>query len=211
MDDCYEIPDDVWEERCQWCIHRTGNENRKIPKAWAFRYQHDKDKPCRIMGIAKMDEIPGECRSFAPNKIYGICMTCEHDNCFHEGFCLHDGQPNKRQVYIGQGYQNEAYYGVHRLSTCDAYTPSPFWFDTMRRQAAEGKIPRNFNPETMEPIGKGFGFEKTMHAIDAWERVENELKRENERREAARMRKLAEETAKASGQIAGQISMFQEE
>lgn len=201
----YVIPDDVWEGRCRWCIHRTAEENRKIPRAWIYQYRHDRDKPCRILGVAHPDEIPGECKSFAPNEIYGICATCEHDNSFHEGFCLHDGQPNKRQVYIGQGYQNEAYWGVHRLSTCDAYTPDPAWFDTMRRQAAEGRIPRNFNPETMKPIGDGF--EETKAALAAWESAENAIRQEKERHEAERMRKLAEDTAKATGQIAGQMAM----
>ena len=83
--------------------------------------------------------------------------------------------------------------------------PDPAWFDTMRRQAAEGRIPRNFNPETMKPIGDGF--EETKAALAVWESAENAIRQEKERQEAERMRKLAEDTAKATGQIAGQMAM----
>jgi len=207
MSDILRIPDDVWEGRCQWCIHRTGDENRTVPRFWTVSGAHAKDIPCRIMGICRCDEIPGECKSFSPNHIYGICATCRFNNSFHEGFCTRDGQPNKRQVYIGQGYAKEAYWGVHRLSTCDNYSPDPMWIDTMRRQAAEGRIPRNFNPETMKPIGEGFA--ETKAAMAAWESAEEALKREKASLEAARMRKLAEDTAKATGQIAGQMTFWE--
>ena len=75
----------------------------------------------------------------------------------------------------------------------------------MRREAAEGKIPRNFNPETMQPIGEGF--EETKAAIAAWEKVEMALNREKAKAEEARNRKIAEDLARASGQIAGQTVM----
>jgi len=203
----YKIPDDVWEGRCRWCIHRVADENKAFPKEHVWKSFYDKDRPCRIMSICRPDEIEGECKNFAPNWIFGICMTCEHDNCLHGGFCFADEQPNYRQVYIGEGYQNEAYYGVHRLSTCDNYSPDPAWFDTMRRQAAEGKIPRNFNPETMKPIGEGFA--ETKDAIRAWESAEKAYQKEQERKEAARLRKLAEDTAKATGQVAGQMTFWE--
>lgn len=205
MTTIYEIPDDVWEGRCQWCVHRQGNENRKIPAAWMWRYCHDQDKPCRIMSVSRPNDIPGECRSFAPNHIFGICATCKHDSSFGEDHCDRDGQPNKRQVFIGQGYQDEAYWGVHRLSTCDGYEPDSDWFDIMRREAAEGKIPRNFNPETMQPIGDGF--EETKAALTAWEKFEEDLNREREQKEAERRRKKAERIAEETGQIPGQTVM----
>ena len=201
----YEIPDDVWEGRCQWCRHRQGNENRKIPGAWLGMYAHDKDLPCRIMSVSRPNDILGECRSFAPNHIYGICATCKHDSIFGEDHCDRDEQPNKRQVFIGQGYQNEAYWGVHCLSTCDNYEPDSDWFDIMRREAAEGKIPKNFNPETMQPVGEGF--EETVAAIAAWEKVEDGLNREKAREEAAMEQKFAEALARANGQVVGQTEM----
>ena len=206
METIYEIPEDVWEGRCQWCRHRQGNENRKVPAAWLGVYAHDKDLPCRIMSVSRPNDILGECRSFAPNHIYGICATCKNDSIFEEkGYCDKDEQPNKRQVFVGQGYKNEAYWGVHRLSTCDGYEPDSDWFDFMRREAAEGKIPRNFNPETMKPIGEGF--EETKAAIAAWEKVEMALNREKAKAQEARDRKIAEDLARASGQIAGQTVM----
>ena len=205
MIDILRIPDDVWEGRCQWCIHRTGDENRTVPRFWTVSGAHAKDIPCRIMGICRCDEIPGECKSFSPNHIYGICATCEYDNVFHEGFCLHDGQPDRRQVYIGQGYRNEAYWGVHRLSTCSAYSPDPEWIDAMRREAAEGKIPRNFNPETMKPVGEGF--EETKAAIRAWEDADLAYAKDRERAEAEKRRRLAEKIAADTNQVVGQTSM----
>jgi hypothetical protein len=201
----YRIPDDVWEGRCRWCVHRVAEQNKAFTQDMVWKSFYDKEKPCRIISICRADEIEGECGSFTPNHIYGICMTCKHDNYFHEGFCEAEERPNYRQVYIGQGYQNEAYYGGHRLSTCDNYSPAPMWIDTMRRQAAEGRIPRNFNPETMKPIGDGFA--ETKDAIRAWENAEEAYRKEHERKEAARLRKLAEDTAKATGQVTGQMTM----
>jgi len=205
MSDFCRIPDDVWEGRCKWCIHKNLDENRMVPNVWLYSSAHDKDRPCRIMGTSRPDEIPGECKNFSPNYIFGICATCRFDNCFHEGFCTRSEQPNKRQVYIGQGYAKEAYWGVHRLSTCDAYEPDPSWTHTMRKQALEGKIPRNFNPETMEPIGEGF--EETKAAIRAWADADLEHAREKERAEAEKRRRLAERIAEDTNQVVGQMAM----
>lgn len=207
MNDRCEIPGDVWEGRCQWCVHRQGSENRAIPKAWIGRYQHDKDRPCRIMGISRPGEIEGECKNFAPHQIYGICKTCRHNNCFHEGYCLHDGQPNKRQVYIGQSaYNHKAnYWQVHELSTCDAYEPDAYWFETMRRQALEGKIPRNFNPVTMAPVGEGFA--ETKAAIQAWTDADLAYSMDKERAEAEKRRRMAERIAADTNQLVGQMTM----
>lgn len=205
MNDILKIPDDVWEGRCQWCFHRVSDENRAIPYSWTYQCFHQKDLPCRIISICRCDDIPGECKSFTPHHIYGICMTCRHDNYFHEGFCTRDEQPNKRQVFIGQGYQNEPYYGCHRLSTCDAYEPNPIWFETMRKQALEGKIPRNFNPETMEPVGEGF--EETQAAIRAWKDADLAYAKDRERAEKEKRRRLAEKIAADTNQVVGQTAM----
>ena len=204
MDEFLSIPEKVWEGRCRWCIHRLAEENQPVPKLWVYRY---KNLPCRIMGLARCDEVDGECLSFAPNWIYGICKTCENNNCFHPGYCLLDDQPNKRQVYIGQHAYNHKpdYWHVHELSTCDAYSPSGAWIETMRRQALEGKIPRNFNPETMKPVGEGL--EETKAAIRAWSDADLEQAKDAEAREAEKKRRLAEQIARDTNQLVGQMTM----
>lgn len=132
-----KIPDDVFETRCRYCMHgRPEGGNKDIPEAWIFAQSHRKDLSCNI---------------------FGICYTCEHNNSFCAGFCTRAKQPNKRQIFIGNGGLGGAakpdYWKEHVLSTCDAYSPSHNWIDIMQKQAAEGKIPRNFDPETMKPIG----------------------------------------------------------
>ena len=80
------------------------------------------------MGISQCNKVKGECLSFLPNYIFGICSTCQHNNMF------------------------------------------------MKKEAAEGRIPRNFNPETMQAIGAD---EETVSA-EAWteiERMQQETKK----------------------------------
>ena len=201
-----QIPEDVFEGRCRWCVHRQLDENKPFDKSMIYRSWYSKENvPCRIYGIARCNDLPGECMSFAPNQIYGICKTCEYNNSFHEGYCTRDEQPNKRQVYIGhKAYTYKAdYWQTHELSTCDGYAPSHFWIDTMKQQAAEGKIPRNFDPETMKMIEPHQ--ENQMAA--KWEEIDRlrkeEAEREKRRKEQEKMRAAAE----AGEQIPGQVSI----
>lgn len=201
MGDVIRIPDDVFENRCRWCVHRIAEQNRDVER-WETHTGREsvvKTLPCRILGIVRPGEIPGECGSFSPHNIYGICATCEHDNMFHDGFCLEDNQPNKRQVYIGEGYQRKEYWGVHRLSTCDGYTPDPRKFERMRNEAAEGLIPQNFDPETMKPIEET----KKNEVAEMWTALENATELAKAVKKAERERIAAE----LNGQIYGQISM----
>lgn len=154
-----KITDEVFENRCRYCIHGSPEAgNKDIRKEWIYSQFYRKDLSCRIFGISRFDEVPGECLDFSPHHIFGICYTCEYDNCFHEPtYCTRAEQPNKRQVFIGNGGLGGAhhpnYWKNHVLSTCDAYMPNHNWLDIMCREAADGKIPRNFDPETMKPVG----------------------------------------------------------
>lgn len=203
MNDKIRIPDDVWTERCQWCVHRQTSENRTVEKweCYSSRLDIDRSKPCRIMSIARFADIPGECKSFAPHNIYGLCMTCKHDSIFQQDrdYCKIDERPNYRQIYIGIGYQEKAYWGIHRLSTCDNYEPSEVHIEGMREDAARGKIPRNFDPETMKPIGEA----QQNETAEKWAAIENELAAEDRRTKAAREAAMAER----DGQIPGQVSI----
>ena len=134
----FTIPDDVWETRCQLCIHKNAEKNVSIP-LWAVNSPHYSDVvPCLIMGVCRPNDRPGECMSFAPRiDCYGICGSCKHDNCFHEGFCMKDNHAPERRVYYGQTYGGDAkkldYWGRHYLSVCDDYEP-----DEYARRANDG-------------------------------------------------------------------------
>ena len=181
-----KIPDDVFEKRCKYCIHYTGGENADVPASRMFK---TKDHACHIFGISQCDQIPGECKSFHPNHIFGICYTCQFNNSFHEGFCTRNEQPNKRQIYVGFGGLNREYFGTHCLSTCEAYRPNAYWLDIMQKQAAEGKIPRNFDPETFKP-------------------TENTPENEVARKWAEIEREQAQKKIEARIPEAGEISIF---
>ena len=127
----YRIPDDVWEGRCQLCVHKHAQENVPIPQWAVHKYSYDKIIPCRIMGLSLFDRMPGECLNFAPRmEVEGICNSCRHDSYFHEGFCMKEGHAEQRRVYWGKDYGGDKrkidYYARHRLSVCDDYEPNEF-------------------------------------------------------------------------------------
>lgn len=152
-----KIPEDVFLNRCRWCRHgSTKNGNNEIPDEHIYKARYRDLMPCQIMGISHPCEIPGECTTFTPRFMYGLCNTCEYSTPYGANFCRRKEQPNKQQLFIGNsfacGTTDPDYWGKHMLSTCDAYRPNPYWYDTMRRDAAAGLIPRNFDPDTMQPI-----------------------------------------------------------
>lgn len=129
----YQIPQDVWETRCIHCEHKNGKENVQIPMWAIHKAQYEKIIPCRIMAILGrgLDEMPGECMSFAPRiETYGICYTCRHDSHFNEGFCDREEHAPERRVYYGGHYggdeKNRDYWGRHRFCTCDDYEPNQY-------------------------------------------------------------------------------------
>ena len=124
----YTIPEDVWETRCIHCQHKNADENTPIPHWAMWKYMYDKIIPCRVMGIARMHDRPGECMSFTPKYgTYGICESCKHNNCFFDEFCMKEDHAPQRRVYYGTDYGGDErkidYYSRHRLSVCDDYEP----------------------------------------------------------------------------------------
>ena len=124
----YVIPDDVWENRCRYCAHKHAKENRPIPISIINKCFYENVIPCQILSICKPDRMPGECLSFTPYNVYGLCCTCEHDNMFCEGFCRKPDHAPERRVCYGGNYggdeRNVDYWGRHRFSVCDDYTPN---------------------------------------------------------------------------------------
>lgn len=128
----YQIPQDVWENRCQICAHKNAGENRPIPLWAVHSYRFDKVIPCRIMSISRPNDRPGECMSFTPRHgLEGICETCKYNNYFHEGFCTKEGHAPQHRVYYGGNYGGDErkldYYGRHRFSVCDDYVFDGVW------------------------------------------------------------------------------------
>ena len=125
------IPGNVWETRCVHCVHKNAEKNVPVPAWAAFKYRYDKILPCRIMGICRANDRPGECMSFAPRSdCSGICATCEHNNPFFDGFCTKADHAPERRVFYWMDYGGDArnvdYWGRHALSVCDDYEPNEF-------------------------------------------------------------------------------------
>lgn len=202
-----KIPDDVYSTRCQFCHHRRlGAENKEIPDDKLFVYVWTKDAPCGIIGISKCDKVPGECLSFTPNPMYGICQYCEFNNPFHDGYCTFPSGPvNKRRVFLGWGgggYQND-YWGEHTLFTCDRYRTSEYWKDIIMREVLRGRAPANFDPDTWEPLTK---LEGTVVA-QQWEK----LQVEERAKETAKAKTSEEQKAISHPDDIGQLSLFEME
>lgn len=166
-----KIPDDVFQNRCQYCHHgRPGAENLEIPNDKLFYHYWVKDSPCQIIGIAQCGKVQGECLSFAPNPMFGICLYCEFTNQFHDGYCTFPGGPkNKRRVFLGENCLAE-YYRDHGLSICDHYRPSSYWKDIIMRYTLEGRAPQNFDPDTWKPLERIDGAAAAKHWAELQEK-----------------------------------------
>lgn len=193
------IPNNVYLTRCRFCIHgRPHTENREIPEDKLFYYCWTKDAPCRIIGIAQCMEISGECLSFKPNAMFGICQFCAFNNPFCNGYCTFPGGPqNKRKVFLGYSCRGD-YWSEHALSTCDRYQTEHTCKHLIMRNILDGSAPANFDPDTWEPLGDVAG----TAAARRWEEMQ-----------AKRAAELAAERKKSGKFEDGemQLSMFDAE
>ena len=80
-----KIPDNIYETRCQWCEFRQGDENEAVPDYLVLAPSHHDNLPCSILSIARWED--GECCSFHPNYVFGICLSCVHRNTFFPENC----------------------------------------------------------------------------------------------------------------------------
>ena len=180
-----KIPDNVFETRCRWCIHgRPENENREVPDEQRFSSRYHDTFPCGILGISQANKVPGECMSFHPNWIFGICGTCMWSNQFHDGFCTRPSGPeNKRVVFLGREFIPDDYW-THYRSTCDRYKVRESVKELIMRDVLRGRSPANFDPITWEPLTQIEG----TPAAEQWKKMQEEA-----RRAAEEVQRAAEE------------------
>lgn len=164
-----KIPDDVFQTRCRYCIHgRPGKENKEIPDDKLFLNFWTEQAPCRILGISQCDKVQGECLSFHPRKMFGICQFCAFTTSFADGYCrFPKGPMNKRRVFLG--HCGSEYYTEHALFTCDRYQAHPWCKESIMKNTLAGLAPANFDPDTWEAIERieGTAAEKQWETLKA--------------------------------------------
>lgn len=165
------IPSNIWETDCKYCIFRDSEENFK------YRSRPNRhERPCRLekysgnCGIwdSESGELKTEhevrkehCGSVRPCEGFGICATCHYQNSFAEDteYCTHNEGPlNRRNTmpWVHAGYGKEVSSFDYSYFTCDRYRVNcRSWGigeEELIKRALEGRIPMNFNPETMQPL-----------------------------------------------------------
>lgn len=175
MEDKKMIPTNIWETDCKYCTFRESEENFEYGSKGKYETPcriHKYAGNCRIWNEATRDfdltehEAHKEhCPSCRPNEGFGICATCEYFNGFHDRvedetaiYCtLIDGPVNRRNTmpHINAGYSKEITHFHYSYFTCDKYTVNrgPYMGkDRLLDLAVKGKIPKNFDPDTFEPL-----------------------------------------------------------
>ena len=94
---------------------------------------------------------------------------------------------NRRNVmpHINAGYGREVTSFNYTYFTCDRYKVDHSWKETLKREALEGKIPKNFDPDTFEPLEYMEGV-----PVEAWEKSQQEY--EDRKPENVKKKKLQE-------------------
>lgn len=166
----HEIPNNIWETDCKYCIFRTTEEN--FAKGSRGRYEY----PCKIgrykgdcgiwdseaKGYKTEHEVYKEhCGSVRPHECFGICATCHYQNTFADDteYCTHrEGPVNRRNTmpWVHAGYGRKVTSHDYNYFTCDRYKVDTRTYgignDGLIKRALEGRIPMNFNPDTMQPL-----------------------------------------------------------
>ena len=175
MDEMKQIPQNIWETDCKYCTFRASEEN------FEYGSRGNYDTPCRIhkydgksriwneetkeFDLTEHEAYKEHCPTCRPTEGFGICATCEYFNGFHDGaedetaiYCtLIDGPVNRRNTmpHINAGYSKEITHFHYSYFTCDRYTVNrgPYMGkDRLLDLAVKGRIPKNFDPDTFEPL-----------------------------------------------------------
>ena len=172
----YMIPQNIWDTDCRYCRFRATEEN------YIYGSRGRYNNPCRIniysgenrlwnektkeFDITEHEVYKEHCPACRPTEGFGICYTCRWFNSFcndkGELYCTNpDGPLNRRNTlpWVNAGYGKEITSWNFTYFTCDRYKVkgergllSWSWKDTLLNLALRGKIPKNFNPETWEPL-----------------------------------------------------------
>lgn len=174
MEEKKMIPSNIWETDCKYCRFRESEQNFEYGSRGKYVL------PCKLRIYAgnckvwnteiekyltEYEAYKDHCPSCRPNEGFGICATCQYFNCFHDDveninniYCtLTDGPVNRRNTmpHIKAGYSNELTSFDYTYFTCDKYMVEygPYSRkNNLLRLALEGKIPKNFDPETFKPL-----------------------------------------------------------
>lgn len=178
-----KIPDDIYENRCRYCIHFiAGKENREI-KPNEVNRNIDNPCVCKVQSIAgyKYQEhngdysefwyVPyddGECRTFAPNFGYPICRYCEYFAPFNKELEYCKIKPtNRKTALIGRMYDGE--FWKYGYMICDKWKMGELGRHKAIEKVAEGRLPQCFDPTTFKlllPAKENMVAEKWKEIID---------------------------------------------
>ena len=194
-----KIPDDIYENRCKYCMHHIqGKENREIKNNEVYR-SLDNPCVCKIQSIAryKYQEhdkewqefwyVPyedGECRSFTPNFGYPICNYCEYCNQFmpDSEYCTKETK-NRKVATIGNNYGAE--YWKFAYMICDYWKMKSLWRSDALEKVAKGKLPQCFDPVTYKLLKPAQENKAAQH----WQEIIEEYRKQAEKAERERIEK----------------------
>lgn len=167
----HRIPNNIWGADCRYCRFRCAEENFEYGSRGKY------ETPCKIhcyngkCGI--WDSEAGEyktehevhkehCGSVRPTECFGVCATCHYFNGFHKDtedenaiYCTRiDGPVNRRNTmpWVHAGYSQKITSFDYSYFTCDKYKIDSDYTERLIKMALEGRIPMNFNPDTMQQL-----------------------------------------------------------
>lgn len=117
------IPDNIYNNRCRYCMHFTGLPNTTGELSQGQLFSCKPSTPCNIISIADYCSLPKE------------EITDRHP------------------LLIGYTFgQRKTGYWTYAYHTCSKWQLSDSWYNTAVKSTAEGKLPRTWDPNTRKLI-----------------------------------------------------------